>query len=313
MINRIYCGIVLMLTMTVAFDATNAGVMVVASDPIQGPNPVANLATANAFFGNVIDHLGGVAVPNNDDDPEGVNTLSAPFLYSQILTSTFPTWNGLADPTLGWDDGVTVPGAFAGQFGNSVFVPAVITTDADDKVALADIQGSLRWNDPTGTQSSIFTQEIFLCGTGPDCNNDGDMTNDNVLLEYSQENVGIIDDDMDGILETNGDDTLITSGAVTQLVDGLILIGLADRVSFSGLVPDGTNQENIDEALSRLATIGQQDLTVTYSITSRDMESESDTAIVPFIVPEPNSGTLMCGVALAFGLVLGRRRTPVRS
>lgn len=280
--------------------ATFAGVMVVVQDPIQGPNTSVT-ATANAFFGNVIDSLGGATVPANDDDPAGLGTLSPPYLYSRILATTFPSWNGSADDTPGWEDGATVTGAFSAQLGNTAYVPVIITTDANDKVALVDIQASLRWTDPLGMPSSIFAQEVHLCGVGPDCNGDGDLSNDNVLLQYSQENVGVIDDDMDGLLETNGDDTLVTSGSATQQVDGLLMVGLADRVAFSGLVPDGTDQENIDEALSRLSTIGRQDMTVTFSISSQNSDTDSDSVVVPFVVPEPQS---LIGVLIASLVVL---------
>lgn len=197
---------------------------------------------------------------------------------SNLITSTFNSWQGVAGPA----------GAFASEFGNKLHF--VLVADGGD------------------TQISLSMLSVVVDSN--DIYNLYDSTTDFSGANYNQYRVGVIN----GV----GGPTYITSGAGTQLVDRLLYVGVgtalfADHPSLG--CTGGTNQQTMDCAAGLMNTIIPFSVTATYSLNFAPSDVLPDSlvtgsATVNFVTPEPGTwALLLTGVG---GILLARKRSTVR-
>jgi len=181
------------------------------------------------------------------------------------LVTGFPSWMGYANPT----------GAFASEMGNRIHFGMSMVASVGTQIALDHIVGNISIATVSGFDFSF-----------------------NYVGNYSATRQGLLRG-ADGIIGTI-DDTLITSGSASQLVDAVYVIG--GGVAFW---PD-----TIDELNAFMSTFGSDygslNLTGTYSLLDGVGEGSvlAGGSTTVTLVPAPGAIALI-GLA---GLVGGRRR-----
>lgn len=227
----------------------------------------------NAIYAleNGLDSYGTPGTPSYFQKSQGIT----PYEYAEV--TSFPSWLGQSDP------GTAFGPAFANELGERAAFPLVINGN--------------------GTQFSIDQLSFTAVGSDPD--NSLGFSFGAGSYSYSNDYVGILAGP-DGKLFT-ADDTYITSGASSQLVDGLV-----GRGSGNALWPCAPGDPTAcSTPAEQQAAIDAETLilsgttfTGTYSLgaVSGSGEFQFSTA-----TPEPGTWILMLGslVAVAFA---GRRR-----
>jgi hypothetical protein len=195
---------------------------------------------------------------------------------SQIIATPFNSWLGKAPPAA----------AYAGEFGNTLYFGAAITS-----------------NHPGITQFSLSEVSYAINSSNPSLSNPGAVITNN----YSDSEVGVIAG-KNGILGTS-EDTFITSGPASQLVDAILLVGPATTGYNAATFPVGaTNQDTINNGLAGLrpATITGS-YTVTPPIVIGGVTFTGSSTVTA--LPEPASlAVLGLGLGGLFGYVFYRRR-----
>jgi hypothetical protein len=234
----------------------------------------------------------GASSAGTPGTPTYYQAITGPVGYGANIATNFNSWMGDANPGAG----------FGSELGNRIHYGIQINGN--------------------GQQFSISQLSLVLDGDGT-----GDPFDYNFGTGYQYSAygtggggyVGILKG-LDGILGT-ADDTFVTSGAATQLVDGLIGRGSgnADAV-YCGAVPDTSgpcgagNQGYIDAEIAALQGIGFTQLTGTYSLLNANgAPVATGAATVHFTatagVPEPATWMMMI---LGFGFIgaaVRRRRS----
>lgn len=209
-------------------------------------------------------------------------TIGTPTFYSALpngssinsafnVVTNFPSWYGNANPAPG----------FTSEFGNRVHWSISVVATGGDKISLAGLDFTLNSTDGALLFASNFTAA------------------DN----YSAFRVGVLYG-TDGALG-GGDDTFITSGSASQLVDALFYVGAGNAYEALTSDPGATNQDRIDIVASGIAG----SFTADYNIPIRDsigtvLGTASGSASLNVVtVPEP--GTMLAG-ALPLAALLWR-------
>ena len=201
-----------------------------------------------------------------------------------VITPDFASWRGFAAPTPGWD-GPSMQ--FAAENGNRVHFGLIIESDDDTTpFALDDLDWELNWLDLPAKTPSTQVDTPFKSGSFKD-------------TMYSTSRVGV-DYGPDGVLG-GGDDSEITSGASTQLVDALYYVGIGDGFVAEDTGGGATDQADIDKIVDGL--IVPQRLKVTYMLGDTKMAMGSVD-----ILPEPGSFVIAIMAVLGGWSVIRRRR-----
>lgn len=199
---------------------------------------------------------------------------------NEVIVTGFPSWKGHADP------GAVYGPAFANELGNRMHFGLLATGYGGAKFSISQLSFTMASTDPAHGLDYTFS---------------GGYT-------YSNQFEGILYGP-DGKLG-GGDDTFITSGSSSQLVDALV--GRGSGNSFAAYCSSCTiaqQQAAIDAAGAYPGT--PFDFTGTYML--NDWSGSGTFHISPSAVPEPSSTALMLiGAAGLFGVGFGRRRTARR-
>lgn len=188
------------------------------------------------------------------------------FDTSANIVTDFDSWMGQA------------PGAYSPEYGTRWHFGLVVFGTPSHQIRLEDLTFNL---DSTGYD-------------------DLDYAGDFIGLTYNSRRYGILYGG-NGIYG-GGDDTYITSGAGTQMVDMLVYVGVGNATEALSTAPGATNQDKIDGVAAMIPT---HDLTMTYTIND-DVGSTSGSAMTHFeAVPEPATMSLLAVPALA---LLRKRR-----
>ena len=194
----------------------------------------------------------------------------------EAVVTGFPSWLGQLDP------GTTVGPAFAGEYGNRMTFGLSILGDGQ-QFSISQLSFDAHSNDPG---------DLLAFGFGA-----GDY-------EYGSGYLGVLYG-ADGQLG-GGDDSFITSGANTQLVDALFARGSGNsNPAYCTGVCDAADQE---AALAAAANIpGLTQFTGTYSL-SGQYGDISGSGTFNIGVPEPSAWALMLAGFGGIGLAMRRRR-----
>jgi hypothetical protein len=251
-------------------------------------SPAPNYFGSPSFAGwgaNAVNALenGLSSVGNPATDPTAYYQVTNGTDTSNLVTS-FPSWQGQADP------GTNFGAAFANELGNRLHFGLLVNGNGT-QVSLSELTFNMHSSDPG---------DLFAFS--------GDFSSD----DYSSVRVGI-DFGSDGKLG-GGDDTYVTSGAGTQLVDAFVYIGVGnalDPVADAGCVlpPSPTvaqEQAALDCGKAFYDSLMPFSITTDYSLVSDTVEIASTSETVDFAVPEPVSAILF-GTGLV-GFAVGRRR-----
>lgn len=238
----------------------------VAPNAFGSPSYDAYVANAIAALRTGVSSYGDSSLPSYYEQTSSVRA-------NEVIVTGFPSWKGQADP------GSVFGAAFANELGNRMLFGLVI--------------------DGAGSQFSI--SNLSFTAVSSDAGNALGFGFGAGAYNYSNQYVGLLKGD-DGVLFTS-DDVLVTGGANTQLVDGLV--GRGSGSSFAAYCSPctvGEQQAAIDEAAAFLT--GPTTFTGTYSLGA---DSGSGTFNIA-AVPEPGAWALMiAGFGLA-GATLRRRR-----
>jgi hypothetical protein len=218
-----------------------------------------------------LDSYGTPGTPSYYEKAQGIT----PYQYAEV--TSFNSWLGQSDP------GTVFGPAFANELGERAAFPLVINGN--------------------GTQFSI--DQLSFTMTGSDIDNSLGWIYPAGSYAYSNDYVGILKGD-DGTLFT-GDDVYITSGAASQLVDGLV-----GRGSGNALWPCGpgdaspcTTPEEQQAAIDAMVSVlSGSTFTGTYTLGAASGSAEFQFSSA---TPEPGTWILMFG-SLAAVAVLTRRR-----
>lgn len=230
---------------------------------------------ANAIY--ALNH-GLASVGNSSTSPTGYYQTTTGTAESNLITTTFNSWQGLAGPA----------GAFASEFGNKLHF-GLVADGVDMQISLSMLSVVVDSND---------NYDLF------------DSTTDFSGADYNQYRVGVIN----GV----GGPSYVTSGSGTQMVDRLLYVGVgsalfADHPALG--CTGGTNQQTMDCAAGLMSTIIPFSVTATYTLNFAPSDSLPDSLItgattVNFVTPEPGSwALLLTGIG---GILLARKRPAVR-
>ena len=130
----------------------------------------------------------------------------------------------------------------------------------------------------------------------------GDFSGSN----YSNVRVGI--DYGADRMKGGGDDTVITSGSSTQLIDEFIYVGVGNAYDASSAVGD-TNQQKLDNTFRAIRTTPVFDVTGTYTLFDSGGSLLGTGSTFITVVPEPAGCTVVVLLSMMFA---GRRRSSSR-
>ena len=255
--------------LTAAFltTATIATAATITVYPSIAPNAFGSPSYA-AYVNNATTALyNGASAGGTPGLPTYYQQISGSISISQMIVSGFPSWNGYADP------GVVFGPAFAAELGNRPLMGLKIDKDGGPQFSI----GQLAFNQ---TSSDIGNYLGFGFGAG--------------AYNYSLDYVGVLFG-LDGVWG-GGDDTFITSGLNSQLVDGLVGRGSGNAPAVYLTDPGLTNQDKIDNALAYFT----DPFSVTGTYTLGADTGSGTFNVVP--VPEPTSMSLAAlgGLSLLF-------------
>lgn len=189
------------------------------------------------------------------------------------IVTGFPSWMGQADP------GNMFGSQFANELGNRMLFGVKID-GAGQQFAINDLAFSASSSDPLNALGFSF-------GAGS--------------YNYSNDYRGVLKG-ADGVLFT-ADDTYVTSGPNTQLVDGLV--GRGSGNSFAAYCTGcstSLQQQTINDTAAYWKTLGGGTFTGTYALGA---DTGSGTFNISSAVPEPATWAMMI---VGFGLVGGTLR-----
>lgn len=190
---------------------------------------------------------------------------------AEAIVTGFPSWLGRVDP------GTVFGPAFANELGNRMTF-AVRIDGNGSQISIDQLAFSATSTDPFNALAFGFAAGSYQYGSG-----------------Y----MGVLKG-VDGILGT-ADDTFVTSGLSSQLVDEIV--GRGSGNSFAALCP-GCSLADQQAAIDAVAAYPGQDFTFTGTYTLDGASGSGTFAIAA--VPEPNSLAL-AGIAFV-GLVFGSTR-----
>ena len=199
---------------------------------------------------------------------------------AESIVTGFPSWKGSADP------GTAYGSQYANELGNRMLFGVEINGNGT--------QFSLSNLSFQAVSSDSGNALGFAFGTGS--------------YSYSDQYVGFLKG-ADGILFT-ADDVLITSGANTQLVDGLIGRGSgASLAAYCDGCTTAQQQQAINDAASYFTA--PTTFTGTYSLSGATGSNSFTILPAAAAVPEPASWAMMMMGVGVLGGALRRRRTVV--
>jgi hypothetical protein len=188
--------------------------------------------------------------------------------YLDAIVTGFDSWRGVAAPG----------SAYSPEYGNRMHFGIHILGN--------------------GTKFSI--SQMSFVGDSTDTGNVLDWGNAAGVYNYSTDYIGI-DYGPDNV-KGGGNDTYITSGLNTQLVDELVGRGSGNSLDIYTTDPGATNQDKIYGAAAKFGITEDFSLSGTYTI-----GAVSGSASVNYAVPEP-TGLALLGLG-AGALLLRRRRS----
>jgi len=289
--NRIYLVLGAFGALLVAQQPANAQVTTTFYQSI-GPNANSspNAVNAGGYYDNAINGLIGTGnlVPgtfaSNGNAASSFSTFNGALPVSGMLATTINSWMGVTPP----------PGAFAGEFGNSLFFGASFVSTAPG---------------PTGTQFNLDSVTFAANGTGNGASIVPAISPINYAGLYGLDRVGIQDTNANGIIGDLGDTFLANGEAGSTLVDAIFIIGPAGSFDLSTAL----NQADIDAQLAAI-NLNPGSLTGTFTL-SQTFQNQ-----IPggpgaqangggAIVPEPASmAVLGLGVVGLLGYTYRRRQ-----
>jgi hypothetical protein len=219
-----------------------------------------------------LDSYGTPGTPSYYQKAQGIT----PYQYGEV--TSFHSWLGQSDP------GTSFGAAFANELGQRAAFPLVINGNGE-QFSISQLGFSAVSSDP-GTNMG------FSFGVGS--------------YNYSADYVGILKGD-DGTLFTS-DDVYITSGAATQLVDGLVGRGSGNALWPCGpgdASPCTTAAEQQAAIDAMVAVLSGTTFTGTYTLGAASGSAEFQFSSA---TPEPGTWLLMFG-SLAAVAVTARRRS----
>ncbi len=227
----------------------------------------------NAIYAlkNGLDSYGTPGTPSYYQKAQGIT----PYQYAEV--TSFNSWMGQADP------GTAFGPDFAGEFGERAAFPLVINGN--------------------GSQFSIDQLSFTMTGSDPD--NSLGWTYGAGSYTYSSDYVGVLKG-ADGVLFT-ADDTYVTSGAASQLVDGLIGRGSGNALwpcAPGDPTPCTTPAEKQAAIDAELLALSGTTFTGTYSLGAATGSAEFQFSTA---APEPATWLLMFGSLAAVTFVSRRR------
>lgn len=243
--------------------------------PALAPNAFGSPSYAPWVANAVASLYNGAASGGTVGTPSYYSQVSGTLSISQLIVTGFPSWLSQANP------GTVFGPGYASELGNRLAEGLTINGN--------------------GTQFSISQLSFNMVSTDPA--NGLNFGFGAGSYNYSADYVGILFGG-DGIWG-GGDDTFITSGPNTQLVDGLVGRGSGNAWAVYDTDPGATQQDKIDLVLADPNFAAPFAITGTYSL-----GTDTGSAVVNVIpVPEPSVAALggVAGLALFWGL---RRRMP---
>jgi PEP-CTERM motif-containing protein len=239
-----------------------------ASAPNVYGSPNYALWEANATY--ALEH--GLSSYGASGTPSFYSQISGPLAFSDNYVTSFNSWRGSVNPSADFGS------AFAGEYGNRVQFGLVIDGQGSE-FSIAQLSFSMNSSDPGNTLSGSYALGSFA---------------------YNASYIGV-EKGADGLLWTS-DDVYITSGANTQLVDGLISRG-------PGNAWWPATPSEIADFNDYFAGIGEVDFTGSFAldlgqitVTGADTVQFGTSA-----VPEPSTYGLFAALTALLGVWFRRR------
>lgn len=191
---------------------------------------------------------------------------------NELIVSSFASWRGIANPAAPFDQ----------ENGNRLHFGLHVLGDGSQQFSMSLIEYEITSDDGNSLGFA------------------GDLNGSN----YSTVRVGI-DWGADRV-KGGGDDTVITSGAGTQLVDEFMYVGVGNAFDASGK-PGPTDQEKLDQTRQEVAPSFPIIVTGTYRLTDGVGGIVATGTTFVQIVPEPSTSGLLLAVA-SMTFIWRRRR-----
>ncbi len=217
---------------------------------------------ANKAINSLENGLGNIGDRNVDPTAYEIFADGSAVLPTELIVSGFSSWRGIADQSSPFD----------GEFGNRVHFGIRIVGDGVTKFRLEDLSSEISSGD--GNQLGFVSS---FAGS-----------------DYSPIRFGI--DYGANMVKGGGDDTIIDSGAGTQLVDEFVYVGSGNAYDAS-TQPGPSNQEKMDQAIASITSFASFNVTGSYTLTDSGGTNVLATGSTSFVVvPEPGSALLLFGL-----------------
>jgi hypothetical protein len=278
--NVVLCASALAATLAVCATGAQAqtrGGPVITVTPSVAPNAFGSPSYAD-YVTNATGALHDGAASRGDPSLPSYYQAQSDVLASQVTVTSFPTWLGQQNP------GAVFGAAFANELGNRMLFGITINGEGS-QFSISQLGFSATSNDPSGSLDFAFATGSY---------------------NYSASYEGVLAGP-DGILFT-ADDTYITSGPSTQLVDGLVGRGSGNANEATCLEgPCATVAER--QALLDSATAANAQISAfTGTYTLGDSTGSGTFNISGGAVPEPATWAMMILGLGGVGVTLRRRR-----